>query len=235
MKTITTILATVLAITAAHAQGDYDWASYGRYAEANAALKAAATTPDVVFMGNSITDGWASSRPEFFTDGNYTGRGISGQVTAQMLARFRADVIDLNPRAVVILAGTNDIARNQGFVAVENIAANIISMAELARANGIEPVICSILPAADYPWRPEITEVPDKVRAVNAILQQWAAANDCVYVDYFAAMADERGGLPTELAGDGIHPTAAGYDRMEAIVKPVLDKLLCADPVGSDR
>jgi lysophospholipase L1-like esterase len=226
MKTITTILATLLAIISAHSQGDHDWASYGRYAEANAALKASGVKPDAVFMGNSITDSWASGRKEFFAAGNYAGRGISGQVTAQMLARFRADVIDLGPKAVVILAGTNDIAHNQGFVAVENIAANIISMAQLARANGIEPVICSILPAAEYPWRKEITEVPAKVRAVNAILQEWAAGNGCVYVDYFSAMADERGGLPAQLANDGIHPNEAGYSQMESIIKPVLDQLL---------
>jgi lysophospholipase L1-like esterase len=226
MKTLMTLLATLLTIAAAHSQAPQDWANYGRYAEANAALKATGTRPEAVFMGNSITDAWPRTRPAFFTAGNYVGRGISGQVTAQMLARFRADVIDLKPRVVVILAGTNDIARNQGFVAVENIAANIISMAQLARANGIEPVICSILPAAEYPWRREITEVADKVRAVNAILKEWATAENCVWVDYFTAMADERGGLPTRLADDGIHPNTAGYEMMESIVKPVLDNLL---------
>lgn len=223
------MLATIFAMEAggnASAQGDHDWADYGRYAEANVALKASGVRPDAVFMGNSITDGWASQHPAFFADNNYTGRGIGGQVTAQMLARFRADVIYLAPRVVVILAGTNDIAHNQGFVAIENIAGNIISMAQLARANGIEPVICSILPAAEYPWRKEITDPPAKVRAVNTILRDWAAANGCVYVDYFAAMADERDGLPASLAGDGIHPTSAGYDMMEGIVKPILDELL---------
>ncbi len=229
MKKTAFLLAALFAMAAAPkaaAQDMRDWANYGRYAEANAALKAAGTRPDVVFMGNSITDAWPKQHEEFFTAGNYAGRGISGQVTAQMLARFRADVIDLAPRVVVILAGTNDIAHNQGFVAVENIAANIISMAQLARANGIEAVICSILPAAEYPWRKEITDVPGKVRAVNAILREWAGANDCVYVDYFTPMADQRDGLPAELANDGIHPTSEGYSRMEAIIKPVLNKIL---------
>ena len=220
-----TIIATAAAGTA-NAQGNHDWANYGRYADANVTLNALGASPDVVFMGNSITDGWASQHPAFFEDNNYVGRGIGGQVTAQMLARFRADVIDLEPRVVVILAGTNDIARNQGFVSIENIAGNIISMAQIARANGIEPVICSVLPAAEYPWRKEITQVPDKVRALNAMLREWARANSATYVDYFSAMADERDGLPADLASDGIHPTSAGYDLMEAIIKPVLDRVL---------
>jgi lysophospholipase L1-like esterase len=226
MKKILILFAAIFAVSLAQAQQQRDWANYGRYAEANVAVKAKDVRPDAVFMGNSITDGWASQHTAFFADNNYVGRGISGQVTAQMLARFRADVLDLNPRAVVILAGTNDIAGNDGFVSIENIAGNIISMAELAKANKIKVVICSILPAAEYPWKKEVTDVPTKVRAVNAILKEWAEANKCTYVDYFSAMADERGGLPTELAGDGIHPTSAGYDLMEGIVKPVLDKVL---------
>lgn len=229
MKKIIVVLATIFAMTAAlnaDAQGNRDWANYGRYAESNAALKELGTRPEAVFMGNSITDGWARVHQAFFAENNYIGRGIGGQVTAQMLARFRADVLDLNPRAVVILAGTNDIAENQGIVAIENIAGNIISMAELAKAHGIEAMICSVLPAAEYPWRREITEVPAKVKALNAMLKEWAAANGCVYVDYFSAMADERDGLPASLAGDGIHPTPAGYDMMEGIIKPALDKLL---------
>lgn len=223
------MLAAMFAIASAHnteAQDNRDWANYGRYAEANADLKAAGTRPDVVFMGNSITDAWPKQHAEFFADNNYTGRGIGGQVTAQMLARFRADAVDLCPKVVVILAGTNDIAQNQGFVAVENIAANIISMAQLAQVNGIKSVICSILPAAEYPWRKEITDVPGKVKAVNAILKEWAATNRVTYVDYFSAMADERDGLPASLAHDGIHPTSEGYGRMEDIIKPILDMIL---------
>ncbi len=226
MKQAIILFAAIISIVAASAQDNRDWANYGRYAEANAELKQRGARPAVVFMGNSITDGWAAQHPDFFADNNYVGRGISGQVTAQMLARFRADVIDLSPRAVVILAGTNDIAHNQGFVSIENIAGNIISMAQLAQANGIKAVICSVLPAAEYPWRREITDVPAKVRALNAMLREWALANDCVYVDYFSAMADERGGLPSSLAADGIHPTSEGYDMMEGIVKPVLDGVL---------
>ncbi len=207
----------------AHAQGDQDWANYGRYAEANTELMLGEVRPEAVFMGNSITDAWPKQHEEFFTAGNYAGRGISGQVTAQMLARFQAD---LEPRVVVILAGTNDIARNQGFITIQHIADNIVSMAQLARANGIEPVICSVLPAAEYPWRKEITQVPGKVRALNAMLKEWARCSNVTYVDYFSAMADERDGLPASLASDGIHPTSAGYYMMEGIIKPVLDEIL---------
>ena len=206
----------------ASAQGDGDWADFGRYAAANAEQKAAAIRPDVVFMGNSITQGWADSHPEFFAGNNYAGRGIGGQVTAQILARFRPDVLELRPKAVVILAGTNDIARNQGFVALENIAGNIVSMAELARAHGIEPVLCSVLPAAGYPWRPEITGVAAMVVELNGLLADWACENDCAYVDFWSAMADADGGLPENLAYDGIHPTSEGYDRMEQVIAPLL-------------
>ncbi len=226
MKYYLIIFAMIFAANTVFAQGDHDWANYGRYAQSNVELKNLGVKPDAVFMGNSITDGWAGQHAAFFAENNYVGRGIGGQVTAQMLARFRADVLDLEPRAVVIFAGTNDIAHNQGFVSIENIAGNIISMAELAKIHGIEAVICSVLPAAEYPWRKEITDVPGKVRALNAILRGWAEANGATWVDYFSAMADERDGLPAELAYDGIHPTSAGYDRMEEIIKPVLDGLL---------
>ncbi len=202
---------------------DRDWANYGRYEKANAELTKA---PDVVFMGNSITQGWVEQHPAFFTENNYAGRGISGQVTAQMLARFRSDVLELKPKVVVILAGTNDIARNNGYVSMQNIAGNIASMAQLAQANGIQVVICSVLPASHYSWRPEITEVPQKIMELNAMLAEWASANGCTWVDYFGQMEDGNGGLPTELSKDGVHPTPEGYDEMERIITPVLKKLL---------
>lgn len=229
MKKLAALLATlaaVIAVQSAAAQQGDDPANLARYAEDNARIKTSGPQPDVVFMGNSITDAWPRVQPDFFSDGSFVGRGISGQVTAQMLARFQADVIDLKPMVVVILAGTNDIAQNQGPVTLEEIAANIFAMATLARDNGIAPVICSVLPAAEYPWRREITDVPTKVRALNAMLKEWAAANKCEWVDYFTPMADERGGLPANYAEDGIHPTAAGYARMTSIITPVIDALL---------
>jgi lysophospholipase L1-like esterase len=201
------------------AQNGGDWANYGRYAEANAALEKA---PSVVFMGNSITDGWASQHPAFFADNNYAGRGIGGQVTAQMLARFQSDVVALSPKVVVILAGINDIAENNGPVPIEQIAQNIISMCQIARYNDIEPIIISVLPADSFPWRPSIKNIVASVKSLNRLLEEWAEANDCTYVDMWTPMANKRGGLSPELAADGIHPTSAGYDIMERILAPYL-------------
>ncbi len=222
------MLATAVAVAAAQnaaaQQGD-DWANLARYAEDNARIKASGPKPDVVFMGNSITEGWPRLQPDMFSDGYFVGRGISGQTSGQMLARFQADVVDLAPTLVVILAGTNDIAENQGPIALEDVAANIYKMVAMARENGIVPIICSVLPAAAFPWRPTVTDVPAKVRALNAMLKEWAAANKCEWVD-FSPMADERGGLPANYAEDGIHPTAAGYARMTSIITPNIDALL---------
>lgn len=222
-KYVLIFLFCVSGIACAAAQDKGDWANYGRYAEANAALE---KKPDVVFMGNSITQGWAEQHPSFFADNNYVGRGISGQVTAQMLARFQSDVVNLAPKVVVILAGTNDIAENNGYVSLEHIFENIVSMCQIARNNGIRPMICSVLPAAGYPWRPEIKDVAETIKSLNRLLEVWAAANDCAYVDMWSEMADENGGLPTELAYDGIHPTSKGYDEMERIIAPGLKEIL---------
>jgi lysophospholipase L1-like esterase len=218
-----TFLITVIAMfaTALNAQERGDWANYGRYAEANAAL---AETPAVVFMGNSITEGWVREHPAFFTDHNYVGRGISGQVTAQMLARFQSDVVALSPKVVVILGGINDIAENNGPVPIPQIVQNIVSMCQIARANGIEPIIISVLPADRFPWRPEIQNIVENVKSLNGLLQQWAAANDCPYVDMWSEMVNSKGGLSPELAADGIHPTSVGYDLMERIITPYLTK-----------
>lgn len=199
-----------------------DWAKFGRYAEANAAL---AEAPKVVFMGNSITDTWARRRPDFFSSRGMAGRGISGQTTSHMLARFRADVVNLKPRAVVILAGINDIALNNGRISLENIAGNIASMCDVARAAGIKPVICSLLPSKHIRWRPWLTPAAD-VAALNAMLREYAAANKIDFVDYYTAMADDEGGLDARYTEDGVHPTDAGYEVMESIVLPHLAKYL---------
>lgn len=204
---------------AATAQTDTDWANYTRYAAANASLT---ENPLVVFMGDSLTDGWDDADPGFFTDGRYVCRGISGQVTAQMLSRFRADVLNLEPLAVLILAGSNDVARNNGFVAPEHIVGNIASMAELAEAHGIRPILCSVLPAGQFPWRPDITEVADKLRDLNARLRLYAAEKGYKWVDYYDALAAPDGSMRLEYTADGVHPNAAGYAVMEQIVAPVL-------------
>ena len=201
------------------ASAQNDWPNYDRYAEANAQVTVA---PKAVLMGDSITDGWPFADPEFFSDNNFVGRGISGQVTNQMLLRFRQDVIDLHPKYVVILAGTNDIAENSGKIDIEKTFGNIVSMCDLARANGIKPIICSVIPAASFYWRPSVTDAAEKIVQFNTMLEEYAKANKIKYVDYHSAMKDERGGLPQNLANDGVHPTREGYDIMKSLLLKVL-------------
>lgn len=196
-----------------------DWPNIKRYDADNQRLKSMPPVKDrVVFMGNSITDGWINHDPDFFSKNPYVDRGISGQTTPQMLARFREDVIELKPAAVVILAGINDIAQNTGYIRPEDTYGNIVSMAELAKANNIKVVICSILPAYDFPWRPGM-QPAEKVVALNKMLKDYADKNHIVYVDYYSAMADERKGLPERLSKDGVHPTLEGYKIMEPLVQ----------------
>lgn len=217
-----------------HAKADMtktDWAKFGRYADANRNLE---RSPDVVFLGNSITDHWARHRPGFFTSRNMAGRGISGQTSSHMLVRFRADVMSLKPKAVVILAGINDIALNNGSISLENIAGNIMSMCELARSAGIEPLICSVLPSKKIRWRPEVSPAGLIVR-LNAMLRAYAADNGIDFVDYYSAMADADGGLDGRYTTDGVHPLSAGYDVMEAIVLPHIDKYLTVKPQNSNN
>ena len=187
-------------------------------------LTAPAPSEDrVVFMGDSITQGWKLD--ESFPGKPYINRGIGGQTTPQMLVRFRQDVVDLQPRAVVILAGINDIAENTGPMTLEQTEGNIASMAELANANGIRVVLCSVLPAYDFPWAPGLTPAP-KVVAVNAWMKQYATAKGFVYVDYYSAMKDERGGLPATLSKDGVHPLPAGYEIMTPLAEVGIEKAL---------
>lgn len=199
-----------------------DWAQFGIYAELN---KTAPKGAKAVFVGNSITANWAKRRPEFFSENGYIGRGISGQTTSQILVRFRRDVIDLQPLSVVILAGTNDIALNGGYISLENIAGNIASMAELAKAHGIKVIICSVLPAYEYTWRPGV-EPAGKILELNRLLRGYAETHGCVYVDYHSVMKDARNGLPEKYSADGVHPTGEGYEIMESIIKPVIDNTL---------
>jgi acetyl esterase/lipase/lysophospholipase L1-like esterase len=199
-----------------------DWANFGRYKEANEKL--AETTsfkPRVVFMGNSITDGWINADSSFFAGKNYIDRGISGQTTPQMVLRFRPDVIDLKSAVVVILAGINDIAGNTGPMTLEQTFGNIVSMAELAKANNIRVVISSVLPAYDFPWRPGL-QPAEKVVELNAMLKEYAVKNNIVYLDYFSAMKDERNGLKADLTYDGVHPTLAGYKVMEPLAEKAI-------------
>jgi lysophospholipase L1-like esterase len=196
-----------------------DWANLRRYRDSNTALPAPAPGENrVVFMGNSITEGWMRYFPSEFPGKPYIGRGISGQTTPQMLVRFRQDVIALEPKVVVILAGTNDIAGNTGPSTVEMIEDNLADMSELANAHGIRAVLCSVLPVYDYPWRPGLEPAP-KIVAVNAWMRHYADSTGNVYVDYHSAMRDDRNGMRTDLASDGVHPTEAGYKIMVPLVE----------------
>ena len=214
------VLAMCMLATSSLFSQQNDWAQFGRYAEAN---KSVEIPTRVVFMGNSITDGWWNTDSLFFKNNRYIGRGIGGQTTAQMLVRFRADVIDLQPKAVVILAGTNDIAQNNGYIAPENILGNIISMAELAKANNIDVVLCSILPAYEYGWRKGL-EPADKIIALNKMIKEYADRHNLTYVDYHSALKDARNGLPEKYSKDGVHPTMDGYKIMERLISEALEK-----------
>jgi lysophospholipase L1-like esterase len=196
-----------------------DWANLERFQKENAKLMASEFDENrVVFMGNSITEGWSSFRPSFFAGKSYVNRGIGGQVSPQMLLRFRQDVINLKPEVVVILAGINDIARK---VSTEIIFNNIISMVELAKANKIKVILCSVLPVSKFPWDQELKPA-EKVMELNLLLKLYAYQNDIVYLNYFTAMADDSYGLKKELGTDGVHPNKAGYLVME----PLLEKAI---------
>jgi acyl-CoA thioesterase I len=204
-----------------------DWPNLARYREANAKLQAPAPTENrVVFFGDSITEGWGRDGG-FFPGKPYVNRGISGQTTPQMLVRFRQDVVALRPKLVVILAGTNDIAGNTGPSTPEMIQDNLASMAEIAAANGIRVVLASILPAFDYPWRPGLEPAP-KIAAVNEWMKLYAGSHQHVYLDYYAAMVDERKGLKTEYGTDGVHPNKAGYDVMAPLAEKAIAEALRA-------
>ena len=198
-----------------------DWAQYGRYETQN---KAVTKKPKAVFIGDSLTDGWYRLDPDFFNDNNYLGRGISGQVTAQMLARFRSDVINHKPKTVVILAGTNDLAMNQGFVSMDHIFENIVSMAELAKANKIKVVLSSVLPAEKFYWSWEVSpeKAVESVRELNARIEAYAKANGHKYADYFSVMDDGKGGMIKEYQQDLVHPNLAGYKVMEEVIQNIL-------------
>ena len=207
-----------------------DFGQLARYRDANPALKSPAQNESrVVFFGDSITDKWPLE--QYFPGKPYINRGISGQTTPQMLIRFRQDVIDLKPKIVVILAGTNDIAGNTGPMRLEDIEANLASMAELARAHEVKVILASILPVNNY--TPQSLELfgersPEKILTLNRWLKDYCAANNLIYLDYFDAMVDDKGLLKREFAEDGLHPNAAGYKIMapfaEQAIKLSLEK-----------
>jgi len=179
----------------------------------------------VVFMGNSITEGWKLVSPGFFSRKPYINRGISGQSTPQMLRRFKTDVIALRPAAVVILAGTNDIAGSTDPSTLKRVENNLVSMAEMASENGIKVILCSVLPAYDFPLYPDCN--PDKdIPALNDMIKSFAEKNGYIYIDYFSSMVDERNGLKDEYTYDGIHPNKTGYKVMEPLAEEAIEKAL---------
>lgn len=210
-------------LTLLHSQ---DWADLNRFKDANEKLSISQQDENrVVFMGNSITIGWLNLRPDFFKGKSYINRGISGQTTPQMLVRFRQDVIQLNPKVVVLLAGTNDIAGNTGPSTLEMIMDNIKGMSEMAQANGIKVILSSTLPVYDYPWKPGL-EPAGKIIALNKMVKNYAASKGHIYLDYFSAMVDNRNGLPKKYAEDEVHPTVDGYKVMEPLVETAIKQAL---------
>ena len=192
-----------------------DWFGFNRYKAANDSIIASGASPEVVFIGNSITENWAYFHPDFFSRHNFCGRGISGQTSAQMLVRFTADVLELHPQVVVIMAGTNDVAHNKYWVTPNQVVNNIIAMCELAQANGIVPIISSIPPCSEFPWRKEIVTPGQTIVDINKSLKAYAESNDIVYVDYHSALVDENLGFPKTLSDDGCHPDPDTYFIME--------------------
>lgn len=203
-----------------------DWAWLKRYEGDNEKTPMPAPGENrVIFMGNSITEGWINQDPEFFKNNKYLNRGIGGQTTPQMLVRFREDIINLKPKVVVILAGINDIAENTGPSKIENVAGNIMSMAELARMHGIKPILCTVLPAKAFPWHPSVNPIEPVIK-LNALLKEYARANHLAFVDYYSAVVDTDKSFKKDLAMDGVHPNLAGYKIMEPLVQQAISKTL---------
>lgn len=207
-----------------------EWSGLSRYSAENASLPApAAGERRVVFFGDSITDSWGRGieNGTFFPGKPYVNRGIGGQTTPQMLARFEQDVVRLRPAVVVILAGTNDVAGNTGPETPEQIEDDFRAMTAIAKANGIRVVLASILPVFAYPWRPGL-EPAETIRSLNSWLQSFAATEHAVYLDYYSALTDERGGMRQGTAKDGVHPNAAGYAVMSPLAEAAIERALAA-------
>lgn len=203
-----------------------DWANLEKYAAANKKLPAPAPNEKrVVFMGNSITEFWQYADTTYFKNKSYINRGISGQTSPQMLLRFRQDVIELKPYAVVILAGINDIAENTGPITMEAVFKNIQSMAELAKAKNINVILSSVLPANVIPWRTQIKPA-EKVIKLNSLIEEYCKKNKIYYVDYYSTMVDSKKGLDKKYSDDGVHPNLTGYKVMETLVEEAIQKVL---------
>lgn len=206
----------------------HEFANYQRFAKENTELgKPAKGEKRVVFLGNSITEGWINQHRDYFTSHKYINRGIGGQTSYQFLLRFREDVLNLEPAVLVLNYGTNDIAENTGRYSEDITFGNVISMAELARAHGIQVILCSCLPAKNFGWRPQITDGMQKIRSLNARVKAWAEKNKVQYVDYFTSMLNADGtGMRQDLTPETVHPNLKGYAIMEGLIEPAIKKAL---------
>ena len=203
-----------------------DWANLAKYENENTLLTPKKSGEKrIILMGDSITEFWLQIHPEFFKDKPYIDRGISGQTTSQMLIRFRPDAINLQPDVVVILAGVNDVAGNTGPTTPEKILGNIKSMVELAKANAIKVILCAILPANDFYWRPN-DKATETIIHLNKLIHSYAKQHHIPYVDYHTAMADTINGLPKEFSNDGVHPNLKGYQTMEPLLEKAIQQVL---------
>ena len=221
MKKLISIFALSLLYYAAFAQDDfrYDWPRYSYYAESNKLVK---EKPVAVLFGDSITRNWYKNDSQWLSDNGFIGRGISGQTTMHMLPRFRPDVLELNPKYVVILAGINDIACNNGYIKLENIFKNILSMVELAIAHGISPVLCTLTPAGEIGWRREVGDPRPRIDSLNTMILKYAADNNIPVADYHSAMKTADGAMDPTYITDAVHPNLAGYKVMEKVLLEVL-------------
>lgn len=218
MKRILLIIMLLWNIFGSHAAAPQDWANRARYAQANYELLQSKDSVRAVLMGNSITEFWEELRPGFFVTEHLVGRGIGGQVSSQMLARFRQDVINLRPRIVVINCGTNDIAENNGEYDEEITMDNIKSMTELAQAHGIVVMLSSVLPADSFIWNTRVKDAVQKIQHLNHRIIDYCESNNIAYIDYYSLMATPGGAMIPAYTEDGVHPNSAGYEVMERIL-----------------
>jgi len=209
----------LLSIFCSGALAQSQWINFGRYEKENSEVK---TTPKAVFFGDSITDIWVGMDSDFFKNNNFLGRGICGQVTSQMVLRYRKDVIAHHPKYVVILAGINDIAQNEGEIDIEDTFANVVTMIELAKVHKIKPVVCLLFPTSTIQWRPALGNPNPKIDAFNEMVINYGKANKVTVVEYFQNIDKSAGSLPKELSADSIHPNMDGYKIMEQEILKVL-------------
>ena len=204
---------------ASQVNGELDWANLKRFQKDNEKIMASDSNDKIVFIGDSIREGWSISDPDFFRKNNCVNRGIGGQTTPQMLLRIKQDAIHLNPKLIVINGGTNDIAENTGPARSEMIVDNITSMAEICMKNEIPVILSTILPVFKYAWNEKVKNVPEKISKVNSLLKKYSGKNNIPFIDYYSSMVDSQKGLASAYGNDGVHPTKKGYEVMISVLK----------------